>query len=312
MPQTLIEPALALLTSNYIFPDKAAEMAAEVRARHAAGEYDGLDEATLGERVTALFDELCGDNHLRLRPTAHPGATTPSTEDIEAGWEAHLVRTNHGVAEVRRLPGNVGLIALTNVTAAESGAAVIAAAMTLVANTHALIFDNRLNKGGSPEGVQLWHSHLFPNGETHLNDIFSGDTGVTRQYWTLPSVPGPRYLDKPVWNLTSATTFSAGEEFSYNLKALKRATLVGETTRGGAHPTEVFPLSPTFEITIPIARSINPVTGTNWEGTGVLPDIAVPAEEAFDVAYKAALEHVVSTDPHPAILAEAKEALSGL
>ncbi|GIG65747.1 S41 family peptidase [Phytomonospora endophytica] len=312
MPHPMIEPALTLLTSNYIFPDKAATIAAAVRERDAAGDYDGLDEPTLGERVTALFDELSGDKHLRLRPTANPGAETPAEADIIAAWEAHLTRTNHGVAEVRRLPGNVGLISLTNISSPESGSAVIAAAMTLVANTHALIFDNRQNRGGSPEGVQLWHSHLFPDGDTHLNDIFTGGTGVTRQYWTLPAVPGPRYHDRPVWNLTSSTTFSAGEEFSYNLKTLKRATLVGETTRGGAHPTEVFPLSATFEITIPIARSINPVTGTNWEGTGVVPDIAVPADDAFGVAYKAALEHVIAGDPHPATLAEAKEALAGL
>jgi len=309
MPKSLIEPALKLLTGNYIFPEKAAAMAAAVRERLAAGDYDGLDEAALGERVTALFDEMSGDKHLRLRPTAHAGEVTPSSEDVEAAWEAHLTRTNHGVAEVRRLPGNIGLIVLTNVTSPESGAAVIAAAMTLVANTGALIFDNRRNKGGSPEGVQLWHSHLFPDSETHLNDIFDGKTGETRQYWTLPSVPGPRYLDRPVWNLTSSTTFSAGEEFSYNLKVLGRATLVGETTRGGAHPTEVFPLSATFEITVPFARGVNPVTGTNWEGTGVVPDIAVPADDAFDVAYKAALEHVVASGPHQAVLDEAKEAL---
>lgn len=312
MPQPLLESALALLTRNYIFPDKAAEIAAAVRARHDAGEYDGLDEAALGERVTALFDELSGDKHLRLRPTAHPGAETPTSDDVEAAWEAHLVRTNHGIAKVTRLPGNVGLIELTNIATPTHASAAIGAAMTLVANTHALIFDNRPNRGGSPDGVQLWHSHLFPDSDTHLNDIFSGETGQTRQYWTLPSVPGPRYLDRPVWNLTSAATFSAGEEFSYNLKALKRATLVGETTRGGAHPTEVFPLSPTFEITVPIARSINPVTKTNWEGTGVAPDIAVPADEALDVAYKAALGHVIAGDPHPATLAEAKDALAGL
>lgn len=109
--------------------------------------------------------------------------------------------------------------------------------------------------------------------------------------------------------LTSDLTFSGGEEFAYNLKAQGRATLVGETTRGGAHPTQVFPITPTFEITVPIARSVNPVTGGNWEGTGVEPDLAVPAIEAFDAAYREALRHVLATSTAPAILAEARAAL---
>jgi len=173
-----------------------------------------------------------------------------------------------------------------------------------------LIVDVRKNRGGTPDGVQLWHSHLFPDSDTHLNDIFHTDTGGIRQYWTLAHVPGPRYLDRPVYLLTSAFTFSAGEEFAYNLKALRRATLIGETTRGGAHPTDVLPITPTLEITVPIARSVNPITGTNWEGSGVEPDVAVPADEAFDVAYRMALEHVLTVDAAPAVLAEARAALS--
>lgn len=307
----LLEAAMTLFTEKYIFPDKAATAAADIRARLAAGEFDGLDEADLSDQITDALDKHCGDKHLRLRPgsAAASGSDTPTTEDATRAWEAKCERSNHGVHRVERLPGSIGLIDLRLVTS-PLGAQTIAAAMTMVATTQALIIDNRNNRGGDPLGVQLWHSYLFPDAETHLNDIYDGNTGTTRQYWTLPHVAGPRYVDKPVWVLTSGTTFSAGEEFSYNLKNLGRATLVGETTRGGAHPTEVFPLTPTMEITVPIARSINPITGTNWEGTGVEPDIAVPAEEAFDLAYKQALEHVVNLDVHTSILDEAKTALA--
>jgi C-terminal processing protease CtpA/Prc len=126
----------------------------------------------------------------------------------------------------------------------------------------------------------------------------------------LAYVTGQRYL-KPVYVLTSAFTFSAGEEFAYNLQAQGRATLIGETTRGGAHPTQEFTLSATMEISVPYARSINPVTGTNWEGTGVVPDIAVPATEALDLAYRKALEQVANTSSSPTVRAEAKDALAG-
>jgi C-terminal processing protease CtpA/Prc len=85
--------------------------------------------------------------------------------------------------------------------------------------------------------------------------------------------------------------------------------LIGETTRGGAHPTDVFPITASFEITVPVARSVNPVTGGNWEGTGVEPDVAVAAAESFDVAYRLALQHVLAGATAPAVLAEARTAL---
>ena len=102
-----------------------------------------------------------------------------------------------------------------------------------------------------------------------------------------------------VYVLTSGTTFSAGEEISYNLKAQGRAVLVGETTRGGAHPTEVFPITPTFEITVPVARAVNPVTGGNWEGTGVKPDVAIEAESALGKAHDLAIAAIRETCKDP-------------
>jgi C-terminal processing protease CtpA/Prc len=174
---------------------------------------------------------------------------------------------------------------------------------------YALVIDLRRNGGGSPLGVRFWNSYFLPDASTHLNDIYDGETGETRQFWTLDQLPRRRYLDRPIWILISGTTFSGGEEFCYNLQALGRATLVGETTRGGAHPTRSFPLTATLEITIPLARSINPVTGTNWEGTGVRPDIATTAEDAFPVAYRKALEHVIATATEPRVIDEANGAL---
>jgi C-terminal processing protease CtpA/Prc len=185
--------------------------------------------------------------------------------------------------------------------------------MELVAGTYALIIDLRRNGGGSPEGVAYWCSHLFDERPTHLNDIFHADTGETHQFWTLPHVPGPRYLDRPVYVLTSSRTFSGGEDFAYTLQALGRAQVIGETTGGGAHPTRPFPISAAVHIAIPFARSINPVTGTNWQGTGVVPDVSVPQEQAYDVAYAIALRHVLARDElFPPIADGAREALAAL
>jgi C-terminal processing protease CtpA/Prc len=111
--------------------------------------------------------------------------------------------------------------------------------------------------------------------------------------------------------LTSAVTFSGGEEFAYNLKAQDRATLIGQTTGGGAHPIEIVPLTPPLDIFVPVARSINPVTATNWEAAGVEPDVEVPAEDAFTVAYQLALRHALTTVSAPPTLAEIRAALAG-
>ena len=184
--------------------------------------------------------------------------------------------------------------------------------MELVSGTYALIIDLRRNGGGSPEGVVFWCSYLFAGDGTHLNDIFDAGTGETRQFWTLAHVPGARYLDRPVYLLIGHETFSGGEDFCYTLQAQGRAELIGETTGGGAHPTRTIPVSPSLAISVPHARSVNPVTGTNWEGTGVTPDIAVAAAEAYDVAYARALRHVLTIDVPPPVAEEARAALATL
>jgi C-terminal processing protease CtpA/Prc len=310
MSVNLVEKALELLCGNYIFPDRAQEAAAGIRERLAAGEYDQLDEEALGRRLTAELFEVCQDKHLRVRTRTEDLREALTESEMEAVWREQQRLTNYGIARVERLDGNVGLLDLRFVTSAGVGGRAIAAAMELVSQTHALIVDMRKNRGGSPDGAVFWSSYFFPDGETHLNSIYEGSTGQTRQFWSHAWLPGERYLDRPVYLLTSESTFSAGEEVSYNLKAQGRAVLVGQTTKGGANPTDAFPITPTLEITVPVARSVNPITGTNWEGTGVEPDVAVPAGEAFDVAYRMALQHVVASDTSPAILAEARSALS--
>jgi C-terminal processing protease CtpA/Prc len=220
---------------------------------------------------------------------------------------------NFGIRRVERLDGNVGYLDLRRVAMAANAGPAVAAAMELVAGTYALIFDLRHNGGGAPDGVALWCSYLLKEEPTHLNDIFHADTGETRQFWSLPYLPGTRFVDRPVYVLTSHRTFSGGEELCYNLQALGRAELIGETTGGGAHPTRGFPVSPAVHIGIPFARSINPVTGTNWEGTGVVPDVAVPEAQAYGVAYGKALRHVLDLDDVPPPIADqARDTLAGL
>jgi C-terminal processing protease CtpA/Prc len=186
----------------------------------------------------------------------------------------------------------------------------MAAAMTLVANTEALIFDLRHNQGGSPAMVAFLCSYLFPAYPAiHLNDLYWAETDQTHQWWTSPYVPGPRFLDKLVLVLTSPETFSAAEEFAYNLQTLKRAQVVGETTRGGANPGRGFRLNDHFWLFLPTGQAINPITNDNWDGKGVVPDVKVPAEIALDTAHLIALSQLLETEPPGTMRRELEETL---
>ncbi len=199
----------------------------------AAGEYDNLDEIALTDLVTTHLQEASDDRHLALRlgggPQPWPGrgpSGDPEPElpkDHEARRLAMRQRgrlDNFGIRRVERLDGNVGYLDVRRVAMPANAGPAIAAAMELVAGTYALIIDLRHNGGGSVEGVVFWCSYLFGDQPVHLNDIFHADTGETRQFWALPYVPGTRYIDKPVYVLSSSRTFSGGEDFCYTLQAL--------------------------------------------------------------------------------------------
>ncbi|MEV8097226.1 S41 family peptidase [Kitasatospora sp. NPDC085879] len=292
--QDILDDALAKIRAGYVFPDKVDAVDAAIRRRLTDGSYQGLAGPELCEAVTAHIQEACPDKHLRLlwNEEPLPRENDDSPEEVRARWAAVFRADNYGIRRVEQLDGNIGYLDLRSIPGAAEGGRAFAAAMELLAHTEALIIDLRHCRGGAPDGVALWCSYLFPDGEVHLNDIYDRATDSTRQFWTSAHVPGTRYADRPVYVLTSDFTFSGGEELAYNLQVNGRATLVGETTRGGAHPTERFAVTEHITVTVPTARSINPVTGTNWEGVGVVPDVAVPAGEALVQAIADALDRV--------------------
>ena len=300
----VIDNSIAKLNEIYVFPETAKKMEQAVRARAAKGEYDKITSAReLADKLTADFREVSKDKHLGVKYSNNPIPDrpfneTPSPEQIEQ-QKAFAAKVNYGFEKVERMQGNIGYVDIRGFIPPEVAGETGAAAMTFVASTDALIVDLRFNGGGEPSMIAFLTSYLFDE-PTHLNDIYTRLDDSTQQWWTSPFVPGRRFGGKkPVFVLTSSRTFSGGEEFAYNLKNLKRGTILGETTGGGAHPVNGVKVSEHFEIGVPFARAISPVTKTNWEGTGVSPDISIPAPQALDHAYLLALEQVVAatTDP---------------
>lgn len=322
MRTEVIDGLLGKLHEQYVFPAVARAVEALIQARQAQGEYDALTTGpALAARVTADLYEASRDKHLRLRYEAEPQPPPTAGTGRPAWYEAfcqEIALHNFGFARVECLPGNVGYLDLRSFAPPEIAAETAVAAMAFLAHTSALIVDVRRNGGGSPEMVALVCTYFFDTALVHLNSLYWRSTDFAQQFWTLPYVPGQRYLDKPVYVLTGEATFSGAEEFTYNLQNLKRATIVGATTRGGANPGDWFPLTAHFEAFIPTGRAINPVSATSWEGTGVTPDIPVPQEQAFDTAYALALKHVLAAaganPPHPlrALCDEARQALAGV
>lgn len=205
---------------------------------------------------------------------------------------------NYGFRELKLLPGNIGYLRFDAFLPTPVAGRAAVAAMGFLSGADAIIFDLRNNGGGSPTMIQLLSSYLFDE-PTHLNDIYFREGDRRNQFWTLPWIEGERRPQIPVYVLTSARTFSAAEEFTNNLKVLKRATIVGETTGGGANPGRTYDVGRRFETVVSTGRAINPTTGTNWEGTGVEPDVKVPAADALLTAQSAALDALESKAKAP-------------
>ena len=294
----VIDGAVAALNDTYVFPETAKKMEEAVRTHQQKGDYDAISDGDdFAKRLTDDFQAISHDKHLRVmfNPAALPDFDNQKPDPKrDAEERKEMERVNCGFKKAEILEGNIGYLKFDFFADPGVCGPTVVAAMNFLANVDAVIFDLRENGGGDPKMVAFVSSYLFAE-RTHLNDLWTRKGDVTEQYWTDPYVPGKRLDGKPAFVLTSKNTFSGGEEFTNNLKVLKRATIVGETSGGGAHPVRGHRITEHFGIGVPFARAINPVNHTNWEGTGVEPDVKVAAADALSTAEKLAGEKA-----HPA------------
>jgi C-terminal processing protease CtpA/Prc len=271
-----------MLRERYIFPDVGAQAAQAIESALRGGAYDGLDQrAVFAQRLTEDLRAVARDKHLRVTaPGAPAAAPRPAPPRAEGG-----------IARADILDGNVGYLEVVRFPPPDTFTGAVNRAMAALQTTRALIVDVRRNGGGSPITVAYLVSYFIDSGErvhinTFINRIPGTETFRSQDFWS-ESTPFS-YAGKPVFVLTSDGTFSGGEEFAYDMQVMRLATVVGETTGGGANPGGNYPLAAGLAMFVPGGRARNPITGTNWEGVGVKPDVAVPSGNAL----KAALEQL--------------------
>lgn len=300
----VIETVVEQLGEQYIFPETAKEIEKAIRVRRK--EFDNITSSIeLAKKLTSILREVSRDQHFSVNFSFKPLPPNkadkagdkkgePTAEERE-GLRNYGEAINFGFEKVERLPANIGYLRLNLFFPVEYGADTAVAAMNFLAYTETLIIDLRGNDGGSPHMELLLASYLFGSEPVRLSDLQRRKETAVQQFWTQPSVPGKKFIGKDVFILTSKRTFSAAEAFAYDLQSLKRATIVGETTGGGANPRDVVRINEHFWIGLPTARAVNPVTKTNWEGTGVKPDVEVPAEQALKTAQLLALKKLLDS-----------------
>lgn len=270
--QKTIDAVSAKLNEYYVYPDVAAKMVQAIQDHQKHGDYNSLtDGSEFADALTRDLRAVSHDKHLGVmynpfvlpeQSDASAGPHEPSAAD-QAQFRTMMEQQNCTFSKVEILSHNIGYIKFGAFPPPDICAPTVVAAMNFVAHTNALIFDLRENHGGDPAMVDFMVSYLFRQ-PTHIND------------------------------LTSQQTFSGGEEFTFDLKTQKRATIVGETTGGGAHPVQGQPAGDHFTVGVPFGRPINPVTKGDWEGMGIEPDVKVSAADALTTAEKLAADKLAS------------------
>lgn len=278
----VIEATVSTLNKSYVYPEVANQMERTLREHQARGDYDEIsDPNLLAATLTIDLQSVSHDKHLEVHFTSLPQnkliqeASVDPRKSLEAG--------NCGFEEAKHLPGNIGYIKSIYFGDPAICESTAAAALNFIANADAVIFDLRDNGGGSASMVDFITTYFFEQPK-QLGSLYFRESDFTQERWTRKEVPGKRLIDQPVYSLISSKTFSAAESFAYDLQSFKRAIIIGEISGGGAHPLRTESVYGNFTLNVPFIRVINPITKTDWEGVGVVPDIPIPADQALTTA----------------------------
>lgn len=283
----VIMGAASLIEQRYVYPDRGAEIANALRG--AANSFSETDPDVFAAALTTRLRDLSADGHFAVEHRQEEAEAA----DNQATEGAHMARmmdqwygegVNHGFQSVQRLDGGIGYLDLRVFAPTAMAGDMMQAAMTLLAQSPALIIDLRRNGGGIGDMVLMLESYLLDQ-STEVSGRYDRPSDQHTRSFTPSWAPGRRFgADKPLYILISNRTFSAAEAFAYDMQAIGRATIVGEASGGGAHPFEYRAINSRFVLSLPEGRSINPVTGGDWQGVGVQPDVPAAPDDALSVA----------------------------
>lgn len=280
-----------IMKRNYVYPDKGEAMSELIKGKLKDNAYDQFTtEESFADALQVDLRSVMNDKHIRV---VHDSKRAKSirNRDYSPGQESN---GKFGFEEVKILEGNIGYLDLRGFMNIGEAEDVAKPAMDKLIKSDAIIFDLRKNGGGSPSMIRFISSYLFGDEPVHLNTFYWRPSDNYSETWTDPDLASQNKPNIPVYVLTSDYTFSAAEEFTYNLKHMERATIIGETTGGGAHPGGPSIINGDFIVNVPRGRAINPVTKTNWEGKGVKPHIETKEEDALDKAIELARKAIAS------------------
>lgn len=296
----VIEKTIEIIRSHYVFPEKGEQIAKVLQEREKNGKYDGLQTVSaFSQTLRKDLHEISQDGHLGVFYWPDKAERLRNISEEEADpeeWYRHYQGRNHGLVEARYLTGNVGYLDIRIFAPLSKAKQPAISMMRYISNCDALIVDLRENLGGDPYLVQLIESYFFEGQPKLLLTFFKRTSESYEQIYTIPALPGKRLSTIPLYILTSRTTFSGGEDFSYTLKNHGRAVIVGENTRGGAHSIDERFVCDNFVMHIPSGYPIHPETNSNWEAVGVEPDIPVSRENALSVAHIHAIETLIERE----------------
>jgi hypothetical protein len=286
----VVDGAIEALRTYYVDAGVAQKMADALHVYGQSGEDKfAKDPEAFAALLTRQMQKVSYDPHVVLLYGANTELAErqpPTAQDLTP-YRQNMAESNCTFERIEILPHNIGYLKFNSFPDTAVCGHTASAAMAKLNNADAIIFDLRDNPGGYANMVALIATYLFDR-PTHLNDFYNRAENSTEESWTLPPIPGNKLVNKPAFILTSSTTFSAAEAFSYDLKMLERATLVGERTSGRGHMGALHRIDDQFAIRIPGIKVVNPVSKSNWENTGVEPDVKVAAADALATAEKLA------------------------
>lgn len=283
--EKIVNKLADIMNANYVFPDKGKAMHDLITTKLKNGDYDYISSANdFAKQLDSDLKSIILDKHIRVK---YDEERVKAMQSSKPGGGRKMPE-NYGFKEVKILEGNIGYLDLRGFLDMRVARKAAKKAMDELIQADAIIFDLRQNGGGSPSMIRFISAYLFGDEPVHLNDFYWRPSDSYSESWTKPSQASVHKPDIPVYVLTSSYTFSAAEEFTYNLKNLERATIIGEITGGGAHPGGPMVITDAFLVNVPQGRAISPITKTNWEGTGIEPHIKTTKEEALDKALELA------------------------